>query len=95
MILIYLLLMNIAGFVMMGLDKRFSKIQGKRRIPEKTLLSTAFIGGALGSYLGMKLFHHKTLHNKFRYGIPAIIAVHILLALFFLTKTEFSIQYFS
>ena len=95
MILIYLLLMNIAGFVMMGLDKRFSKIQGKRRIPEKTLLSTAFIGGALGSYLGMKLFHHKTLHNKFRYGIPAIIAVHILLALFFLTKTEFSIPYFS
>lgn len=95
MILIYLLLMNIAGFVMMGLDKRFSKIQGKRRIPEKTLLSTAFIGGALGSYLGMKLFHHKTLHNKFRYGIPAIIAVHILLVLFFLTKTEFSIPYFS
>lgn len=93
MILIYLLLMNIAGFVMMGLDKRFSKIQGKRRIPEKTLLSTAFIGGALGSYLGMKLFHHKTLHNKFRYGIPAIIAVHILLALFLLTKTEFSIPY--
>lgn len=95
MILIYLLLMNIAGFVMMGLDKRFSKIQGKRRIPEKTLLSTAFIGGALGSYLGMKLFHHKTLHNKFRYGIPAIIVVHILLVLFFLTKTEFSIPYFS
>ena len=93
MILIYLLLMNIAGFVMMGLDKRFSKIQGKRRIPEKTLLSTAFIGGDLGSYLGMKLFHHKTLHNKFRYGIPAIIAVHILLALFLLTKTEFSIPY--
>jgi len=92
-ILIYLLLMNIASFVMMGLDKRFSKIQGKRRIPEKTLLSTAFIGGALGSYLGMKLFHHKTLHNKFRYGIPAIIAVHILLALFLLTKTEFSIPY--
>lgn len=95
MILIYLLLMNIAGFVMMGLDKRFSKIQGKRRIPERTLLTTAFIGGALGSYLGMKLFHHKTLHNKFRYGIPAIIAVHILLALFLLTKTEFSITYFS
>ena len=93
MILIYLLLMNIAGFVMMGLDKRFSKIQGKRRIPENTLLSTAFIGGALGSYLGMKLFHHKTLHNKFRYGIPAIIAVHILLVLFLLTKTEFSIPY--
>ena len=93
MILIYLLLMNIAGFVMMGLDKRFSKIQGKRRIPEKTLLSTAFIGGALGSYLGMMLFHHKTLHNNFRYGIPAIIAVHILLALFLLTKTEFSIPY--
>ncbi len=94
MILIYLLLMNIAGFVMMGLDKRFSKIQGKRRIPERTLLTTAFIGGALGSYIGMKLFHHKTLHSKFRYGIPAIIVVHILLVLFFLTKTEFSIPYF-
>ncbi len=86
MILIYFLLINIAGFVMMGMDKRFSKIQGKRRIPEKTLLSVAFIGGAIGSYLGMKCFHHKTLHNRFRYGIPAMIIIHLLLLALFVFK---------
>ena len=72
--------------MMMGMDKRFSKIQGKRRIPEKTLLTIAFIGGALGSYVGMKFFHHKTLHNRFRYGIPAMIIIHLLILLFFVYK---------
>ena len=86
MIQIYILIINTAGFIMMGLDKRYSKIQGKRRIPEKTLLTVAFIGGSLGSYLGMKLFHHKTLHNRFRYGIPAMILIQIALFIFFVIK---------
>lgn len=90
--LIYLLLINAAGFIMMGLDKRFAKMEGMRRIPEKTLLTIAFIGGSVGSYLGMKQFHHKTLHNRFRYGIPAMIILHLLLAAWYLYKNGFSFQ---
>ena len=87
LILIYLAVLNIAGFLLMGLDKRYSKIQGKRRIPEKTLLLTALFGGAVGSYIGMKQFHHKTLHNRFRYGIPAMIILHIALLIIYIMKT--------
>ena len=91
-ILIYLLIINTAGFIMMGLDKKFAKMDGMRRIPERTLLTTAFIGGAIGSYLGMKQFHHKTLHNRFRYGIPAMIVLHLLLAAWLLYRNGFNIQ---
>ena len=77
--LIFIVIINIYGFALMGIDKRFAKIQGHRRIPEKTLLLTALFGGAVGSYLGMKTFHHKTLHNQFRFGIPAMILLHLIL----------------
>ena len=60
----YLILINIAAFIVYGADKSYAK-KGARRIPEKTLLLWAFLGGSIGALLGMKVFHHKTLKPKF------------------------------
>ena len=67
--MIYLVIINVLGFLIMGLDKAKAKKQ-KYRISENTLLFVALIGGSLGSYLGMYCFHHKTKHMKFYIGIP-------------------------
>ena len=77
---VYLLLMNLIGFVLMGLDKRRAK-RDAWRIPEKTLLLTALFGGSIGSIFGMRKFRHKTKHWYFWYGLPAILITQILLAL--------------
>ena len=63
---------------MMGIDKRKAK-RGGRRIAERTLLLSALAFGSLGGFLGMELFHHKTLHNRFRYGLPAMFVLHLAL----------------
>lgn len=76
----YLLTMNIIGFFLMGYDKWKAKKQAFR-IPEATLFIVAIIGGSLGSIIGMHLFHHKTRHWYFLYGMPAILATQILFAL--------------
>ena len=70
-LLAYLLLINLCGFVSMGLDKEKAR-KRKWRIPEKTLFLFALLGGSLGSMAGMQLFRHKTKHWYFRYGMPAI-----------------------
>lgn len=80
-ILYYLIVMNVIGFLLMGLDKWKAK-KHAWRISEMTLLLVAALGGAVGSMLGMHLFHHKTRHWYFLYGIPAMLAVHILIVLF-------------
>lgn len=80
-ILYYLATMNLLGFLLMGLDKWRAK-KHAFRIPEATLLMIAALGGAVGAMAGMHLFHHKTRHWYFLYGIPAMLIVHILLALF-------------
>lgn len=80
-ILYYLCIMNVIGFLFMGLDKWKARKRAWR-IPEATLLLIAALGGAAGSMLGMHLFHHKTRHWYFLYGIPAMLVVHILLGLF-------------
>lgn len=77
---IYLLLVNLTGFVMMGVDKRRAK-RGAWRIPEKTLLLTAVLGGSMGSILGMRTFRHKTKHWYFWYGLPAILIAQLVLSL--------------
>ena len=78
----YLVLVNLAAFFLMGSDKRRAQREGARRIPEKTLFLAALLGGRLGAILGMRLFHHKTKHWYFRYGLPALLAVQILLGVF-------------
>lgn len=75
----YLLLINLLAFGMYGIDKRRAR-RKRRRISESTLMMTAILGGSPGAWLGMKYFHHKTLHKKFSIGIPAIFLVQAALA---------------
>ena len=75
---IYLILINLALFVLMGADKNAARM-GAWRIPEKTLFLLAFLGGAPGGILGMYTFRHKTRHASFKYGFPAIAAVELAL----------------
>lgn len=77
-IYIYFIIINIIGFLLMYLDKR-KAINKKWRIKESTLICVAIIGGSLGSLAGMKAFRHKTKHTKFRYGIPLILILQILI----------------
>ena len=75
------LLWNLWVFLMMGVDKRRA-IKSKRRIPERRLLLSALFFGALGGFCGMRLFHHKTLHNRFRYGLPVMLILQVALLIF-------------
>ena len=78
-ILLYLLAVNLLLFAVMGIDK-YKATHQRWRIPERTLFVLAAIGGSLGGILGMRLFHHKTLHPQFRYGFPAILILQLILA---------------
>ena len=83
LLLLYLLLINLVTFLVFGLDKwkakRKEKKDSVRRVPEKTLFLLSALGGSVGALLGMKVFHHKTLHKSFRFGIPAILALQIVI----------------
>ena len=78
-ILIYLAIVNIVTFFLFGIDKRKAK-RDKWRIQESTLLWWAAAGGSIGALLGMKAWHHKTLHRKFTWGVPAILIAQIVIA---------------
>ncbi len=80
-LLIYALIMNLIGFMSMGIDKQKARKRAFR-IPEATLFTIAIIGGSIGSIIGMHLFHHKTRHYYFLYGLPAILVLQIILILF-------------
>lgn len=77
-ITIYLAVINVATFCTYGIDKLKAK-KSMWRIREDSLLMLAVLGGSIGAWLGMKIWHHKTLHKKFRYGIPAIIIIQLAL----------------
>ena len=74
----YLMVINIVTFLVYGLAKIKAK-QGSWRISEATLLIFAVIGGSIGAMLGMKVWHHKTMHKKFKYGLPLILLGQIAL----------------
>ena len=78
-IVLFLTLINVATFFVYGDDKRRAKHPGARRIPEKTLLLMAALGGSLGALAGMRSFHHKTRHWYFRYGVPAMLLLQLAL----------------
>ena len=80
-LIIYIAVINIIGFTVMGVDKK-KAIRGAWRISEASLFLTAFLGGSLGCILGMRHFRHKTRHWYFKYGMPAIFIAQLLLALF-------------
>lgn len=84
-LMLYLLLINAAGLLLMLADKR-KAIKNVWRIPESALLGVAAAGGSLGVVVGMKLFRHKTLHPKFSIGIPALLAAQIALICFLASK---------
>lgn len=68
-IIYYFVIINLIAFIIYGVDK-YKARQQKWRIPEKTLLLLAGMGGALGAYIGMYTFHHKTKHKKFTILVP-------------------------
>lgn len=74
----YLLLINALAFLLMRIDKQKAKKQ-KWRISEAALLGAAALGGSVGALLGMYLFRHKTRHKKFAWGVPAILAVQLVI----------------
>ena len=84
-IICYLLAVNIATFLLYGIDKYKAK-KSKWRISEATLLTMAAIGGSIGAWTGMRLWHHKTMHKKFKYGIPIIIILQVALAVYLHTN---------
>ena len=86
-ILGYLLAINIATFFLYGIDKYKAK-KGRWRISEATLLLMAVVGGSIGAWTGMRLWHHKTKHKKFKYGIPIIIILQVALAFYLLTNID-------
>ncbi len=74
----YLLSVNLLAFALFGIDKWKAR-RGRWRMTEFTLLLVAIVGGSIGAWCGMKMWHHKTLHLKFRYGLPIILALQVVL----------------
>ena len=77
-----IVIINIVTFIIYGIDKYKAK-KGKWRIPENSLIGLAIIGGSIGAYLGMRVWHHKTMHLKFKYGIPLIIVIQLVIVYMF------------
>ena len=76
---IYLVIINLAAFLLMAMDKSRAR-KHQWRIPEKTLFLSAILGGSIGAIAGMYIFRHKTRHWYFVTGMPAILIIQILLA---------------
>lgn len=73
---LWLLAVNVVAFAAFGRDKRLAR-RGARRIPEFRLLLWAALGGALGAWLGMRVFHHKTQKPLFRLLVPLLLLLHV------------------
>ena len=84
-VLIYFAAINVVTFFMYGVDKWKAK-KSKWRIREAALLGQAVLGGSIGAWLGMKIWHHKTQHKKFKYGVPAIIIIQLAIIGYILYK---------
>ncbi|MBQ1201377.1 MAG: DUF1294 domain-containing protein [Alistipes sp.] len=83
LVVTFLLVINIVAFFAFGTDKWKAK-KGKWRIPESTLMLLALVGGSIGAWCGMRVWHHKTMHTKFRYGLPAIFIAQVIILFYFL-----------
>ena len=84
-VLIYLAVINVVTFFVYCINKWKAK-KSKWRISETALLGLAVLGGSIGAWLGMKVWHHKTLHKKFKYGVPAIIIIQLALIIYFVSR---------
>jgi len=83
-IVVYLLIINLIGFIVCFYDKNASKSKGKMRIPESTLFTIAIVGGGAGFWIGMHFFRHKTKHWYFVVGIPIIVVIQSIIFLIIL-----------
>lgn len=77
-IVIYLIVINMLTFCVYGIDKR-KAIRKQWRVPERTLLFLAVIGGSIGALAGMQVFRHKTRHLKFKLGVPGILVAQVII----------------
>ena len=84
-VIYHLLTINAVAFIVYGIDKLKAR-KDRWRIPEATLLLLALVGGSVGAWLGMKVWHHKTMHLKFKYGLPAILLLQLALAVYLCTR---------
>lgn len=84
-LIIYLIIINVIAFMLMGFDKRRAK-RHAWRIPEKTLFGSALLGGSIGAIAGMQVFRHKTKHLSFQIGMPAILFIQIVIVIFLVIK---------
>ncbi|WP_424765488.1 DUF1294 domain-containing protein [Paenibacillus sp. sgz302251] len=82
-VLLYFVLINSLTFLLMGFDKQRAK-RKKRRVPEQRLFLFSAIGGAAGTWLGMKKWRHKTQHRSFTVGIPLLLALNLALIIGFI-----------
>ena len=82
LLIIYLMIMNGIGFIMMGVDKQKAK-HHTWRIREKSFFLISLMGGSLGTIVGMYIFHHKTKHWYFVYGLPMILLGQVILWIFY------------
>ena len=83
LLIAYLLIMNIAGIIIMAIDKSKARHHAWR-IPEKSLFGVSLLGGSLGTWAGMYIFRHKTKHWYFVIGMPAICVLHLIFLICFL-----------
>lgn len=86
-IIIYMIVMNLIGFFVMGADKLKSR-KHRRRVPERVIFTISIISGSVGVFVGMYIFRHKTRHMKFVVGIPVIIAAQIIVGILLSYKLE-------
>lgn len=84
-ILLYVIIINVIGFLAMLIDKKKAK-RGSWRIPEKTLFTITLLGGGIGTILGMYAFRHKTKKLRFTIGFPVIVLSEIFIIVYFLIK---------
>ena len=78
MAFIYLAAMNVVTFFLYGVDKWKAR-RSRWRVSEAALIWFAVLGGSIGAWLGMKVWHHKTQHAKFKYGLPLILIAQIMI----------------
>ena len=92
-IAVYLFVINLAGFIVMAIDKSKAR-RNKRRVPEAILFLFAIFGGSIGCLLGMRIFHHKTQKPRFYIGMPVILGIQVLVLLYliFLAPLYFRIM---
>ncbi|SFS75315.1 DUF1294 domain-containing protein [Paenibacillus sp. BC26] len=84
LVLAYIIIINIYVFALMRIDKARSVRDRRHRIPERRLLGMSAIGGALGGFVAMRMFRHKTKHPSFSVGLPLLLILHIVVVIWLL-----------